>query len=281
MKISQNSNFGVKMKKILISNDDGYQAKGLRCLVEMLKPLGCDILVCAPDGGRSGQSLAFSVTDYLTLKKRHEEEGLTIWSCSGTPVDCIKIALNQLCADTPDLIIAGINHGDNGSVNTKYSGTMGACMEGCMKHIPSIAFSLCDHDPNADFSLMVPYVQKITRAVLENGLPDYVCLNVNCPATNPDSLGQDANAKTFKEYKGIRICRMTKSSWINEIVKCDHPRQFPYYWMVGSYRNDEPQAEDTDNWAVNNGYVAITPTQVDVTAYEAMDYVKEMLKQEG
>lgn len=269
-------NFGF-VKRILISNDDGYHAKGIRSLVEMLKPLGCEITVCTPDGGRSGQSCAFTVTNYLTLKRRKDWDGATVYSCSGTPVDCIKIALNQLYDEKPDLVISGINHGDNGSVNTHYSGTMGACLEGCMKRIPSIAFSLCDHDPEADFSLMTPYVQQIVKAVLENGLPEYVCLNVNCPATNPHTISPDPNFKAFSEYKGIKICRMTHSSWVNEIDKRDHPRGFPYYWMVGNYRNDEPQATDTDNWAINNGYVAVTPTHVDVTAYEAMASIKDIL----
>ncbi|MCF0192327.1 MAG: 5'/3'-nucleotidase SurE [Prevotella sp.] len=268
-----------KLKRILISNDDGYQAKGLRCLLEMLKPLNCEIIVCAPDGPRSGQSCAFSVTNYLTLQKRSEEKNITVYSCSGTPVDCIKIALDQIYEQKPDLVIAGINHGDNGSVNSKYSGTMGACMEGCMKRIPSIAFSLCDHDPDADFSLMTPYVQQIVQTVLDNGLPEYVCLNVNCPNTNPNSPNPDPNGKAVSEYKGIKVCRMAKSSWEKEIVKCDHPRHFPYYWMVGSYRNDEPEATDTDNWAVNNGYVAITPTQVDVTAYEHMAQIAQLFVQ--
>ena len=266
--------------KILISNDDGYNAKGLRSLLEMLKPLGHELLVCAPDGARSGQSCAFSVTDYLTLKKREEYDNVQIWSCSGTPVDCVKIAISELCKEKPDMVISGINHGDNGSVNSRYSGTMGACLEGCMKHIPSIAFSLCDHDPNADFTAMTPYVLQIVKAVAENGLPDSVCLNVNCPATNPNSQNPDPNGKAFSEYKGIRVCRMARSSWTREVTKCDHPRRFPYYWLVGSYQNDEPEAEDTDNWAVNHGYVSITPTQVDVTAYEAMETVREMMKAE-
>ncbi|MCF0202242.1 MAG: 5'/3'-nucleotidase SurE [Bacteroidaceae bacterium] len=264
-------------KTVLVSNDDGYQAKGINALVDMLEPLGLDIIVCAPESARSGQSRAFSVSNYLTIKKRLQRDGLAVYSCSGTPVDCIKIALSEICTRKPDLVVSGINHGDNGSVNTHYSGTMGACMEGCMKHIPSIAFSLCDHDPDADFSLMTPYVRKITQAVLDNGLPDLVCLNVNCPATNPNSRMPDPNGRAFSEYKGIKVARMAKSAWYNEVVKCQHPRNFPYYWLTGSYSNDEPQAEDTDNWAVNNGYVAITPTKVDVTAYEAYGFIKDIL----
>ena len=152
--------------------------------------------------------------------------------------------------------VGGINHGDNGSVNTHYSGTMGVVMEGAMKLIPSVAFSLCDHADDADFEPLRPYVQKITAQVLQEGLPQGVCLNVNFPLV--------------EAYRGVRMCRMARGRWINEITTCHHPRGYDYYWMVGSYQNDEPEAEDTDNWALTHGYIAITPTHVDVTDYQAL-----------
>ena len=133
-----------KRPLILISNDDGFQSKGINCLIDMVRDLG-DIIVCAPDGGRSGYACAFSAKEYLLLEKVREEEGLQVWSCTGTPVDSLKMALNRVVPRTPDLVLAGINHGDNASVNTHYSGTMGVAMEGCMKYIPSVAYSLCDH----------------------------------------------------------------------------------------------------------------------------------------
>ena len=189
-----------------------------------------------------------------------KEEGVEVWSCNGTPVDCVKMALAELCPRKPDMVIGGINHGDNGSVNTHYSGTMGVTMEGCMKYIPSVAFSLCDHRADADFRPLEPLVRQITQRVLSEGLPQGVCLNVNFPLVS--------------EYKGVRVCRMAKGTWANEVSKCHHPRGYDYWWMVGHYRNDEPEAEDTDNWALNHGYVAITPTRVDVTAYKAMETIK-------
>ena len=252
-----------KRPLILISNDDGYQAKGIRCLIEMVRPLA-DVLVCAPDSARSGFACAFSATEPLTLTKRYEEPGVQVWSCSGTPVDCVKLALAELCGQRrPQMVIGGINHGDNASVNTHYSGTMGVTMEGCMKYIPSVAFSLCDHRADADFAPMEPYVKAITQRVLAQGLPKGVCLNVNFPVA--------------REFKGVRICRMALGTWGNEVQKCRHPRGHDYWWMVGSYTNDEPEAADTDNWALRHGYVAITPTCLDVTAYEAMEGLKDLI----
>ena len=251
----------MKFKKptILISNDDGYQAKGINDLIAMLSDLA-DIFVCAPDSARSGYSCAFTANDHLRLRLRHEEPGVTVWSCNGTPVDCVKLALHEFFTDRrPDMIIGGINHGDNASVNTHYSGTMGVTVEGCLKYIPSVAFSLCDYHEDADFSPMRPLIRQLVLRILRDGLPRGVCLNVNFP------LG---------EVKGVRVCRMAFGTWYDECVKQHHPRGYDYYWMVGKYRNDEPEAEDTDNWALTHGYVAITPTHIDVTHYEMLDEMK-------
>ena len=265
---------------ILISNDDGYQAKGINELIDMLRPLA-DLLVCAPDGARSGYSCAFSAELPLRLTLQREEPGLAVWSSNGTPVDCVKLALSQLADRRPAMVVGGINHGDNGSVNSHYSGTMGAVMEGCMKYIPSVAFSLCDHRADADFEPLRPYVVKYTRYVLQHGLPKGVCLNINFPLLEErgerreerevSSIGE---RREEREYRGVRVCRMAHGSWLNEITTCHHPRGYDYHWMVGHYQNDEPEAEDTDNWALAHGYVAITPTTFDVTAYEAMDQIK-------
>ena len=250
-----------KKPLILISNDDGYHSKGLRSLIEMLSGMAY-LIICAPESARSGFSCAFSAATPLRLKLRRKGEGYEMWSCSGTPVDCVKIALSQLCADRkPDLVIGGINHGDNASVNSHYSGTMGVTLEGCMKYIPSIAFSICDHSDDADFTPLTDIVKKITKRVLEEGLPKGVCLNVNFPVTE-------------NGFKGIKVCRMAYGTWGNEVVKCNHPRGYNYYWMVGEYTNDEPTAEDTDNWALTHDYVAITPTTIDVTAYEMIEQMK-------
>ena len=242
---------------ILISNDDGYAAKGINSLVAMVRDLA-DVLVCAPDSARSGYSCAFSATLPLTLHQRHQEEEVEIWSCNGTPVDCVKLAMAELCPDRrPALVLGGINHGDNASVNSHYSGTMGVVREGCMKSIPSAAFSLCDHRDDADFEPLRPYVRRMVARVLTEGLPEGVCLNVNFPK--------------LPSFRGVKVCRMTKGIWYNEVEKCHHPRNYDYWWMVGHYANLEPESDDTDEWALDHGYVAVTPTRIDVTAYDMLD----------
>lgn len=289
--ISTTDNKGGRRPLILISNDDGFEANGIRALVDMVRPFG-DVVVCAPDGPRSGFSCAFTAVDPLTLQRvpnarflrndysdceEEPDSSLSVWSCSGTPVDAVKLAIDQFCLDhddpshcsfpearlgrMPDLILGGINHGDNSTVNNHYSGTMGVAMEGCMKYIPSIAFSTCYYNHDANLEPLRPYVQQIVRRVLDEGLPRGICLNVNFPAR--------------EVFEGVRVCRMTYGQWVNEVVRRPHPRGYDYYWMVGQYRNDEPDAEDTDQWALNHGFVAITPTHMDVTAYAFMDHLRE------
>lgn len=239
---------------ILISNDDGYHSKGLNSLLDMLSDMA-DLIVCAPESARSGFSCAFSAAVPLRLKLRRKRDGVEVWSCNGTPVDCVKLALDRFCKERmPDMVIGGINHGDNASVNTHYSGTMGIATEGCMKYIPSVAFSLCDSRDDADFRPLRPLIRQITAKVLADGLPEGVCLNVNFPLTDT--------------FKGVRVCRMAKGTWGRECVQMHHPHGYDYYWMTGEYTNDEPDADDTDNWALTHGYVAITPTTIDVTSYE-------------
>lgn len=246
---------------ILISNDDGYHSGGIRYLVEFLNDMA-DILVCAPDGGRSGYSRAFSAVPPLYLKRCENILDAEVWSCSGTPVDCVKIALDQLTPHrTPSLIIGGINHGDNSTVNNHYSGTMGVAIEGCLKYIPSIAFSTCDYNPSADLSAMRDYVRKITSKVLVEGLPKGICLNVNFPQGD--------------HFQGVKVCRMGYGSWINEVVRNVHPRGYTYYWMAGDYRDDEPDATDNDRWALAHQYIAVTPTKIDVTSYEMLSKMKD------
>lgn len=245
---------------ILISNDDGYHSPGIHALVDMVSDLA-DVMVCAPEAARSGFSCAFSAVDYLRLKRRNDIGTAQVWSCSGTPVDCVKLALDQLCPNRrPDLILGGINHGDNSSVNNHYSGTMGIAMEGCMKYIPSVAFSSCYYNEDANLEPVRPYVVRLVKKVLTEGLPKGVCLNVNFPAE--------------ESFRGFKVCRMTYGRWVDEIVTARHPRGYDYYWVVGRYQNDEPENTDTDQWALNHGYVAVTPTTMDVTAYEFLSKIK-------
>lgn len=244
----------------MISNDDGYHSPGIHALVDMVSNLA-DVLVCAPEAARSGFSCAFSAVDYLRLKRRNDIGTAQVWSCSGTPVDCVKLALDQLCPNRrPDLILGGINHGDNSSVNNHYSGTMGIAMEGCMKYIPSVAFSSCYYNEDANLEPVRPYVVRLVKKVLTEGLPKGVCLNVNFPAE--------------ESFRGFKVCRMTYGRWVDEIVTARHPRGYDYYWVVGRYQNDEPENTDTDQWALNHGYVAVTPTTMDVTAYEFLSKIK-------
>lgn len=244
---------------VLLSNDDGFQAKGLNELIKSLRDIA-DLIVVAPDGPRSGASCSITSVLPIHYVKLYEEEGLIIYKCSGTPVDCVKLGLHALVPHIPDMIIGGINHGDNSSVNVHYSGTMGVVIEGCLKGISSVGFSICNHASDADFSVTLPYVRKIVQVVLEKKLPIGTCLNVNFPNT--------------EVIKGIRICRQTKGNWINEFAECNHPKNSGYYWLTGLFQNVEPNSEDTDHWALDNGYVAITPTQIDVTAYRLVDEMK-------
>ncbi len=240
---------------ILISNDDGYRAKGINQLVDMVRDLG-DILVCAPTEVRSGKSRAFSM-ESLRFERVSSEPGLDVWACDGTPVDCVKMALSELCAERqPDLILGGINHGSNASTNSHYSGTVGIAIEGAMKRIPSIAFSLCDFDEDADFEPLRKVVRQTVQEVLAEGLPPYVCLNVNCPVP---TTGE------------IVWARMAWGHWVKEVIKCHHPaRDYDYYFMAGHYECAEPEATDTDDWALEHGQIAITPLTVDSTAYDLL-----------
>ena len=244
---------------ILLSNDDGYQAKGLNELINTLRPLG-DIVVAAPDGPRSGASASLTSESPVRSYKVREEEGLVVYKCTGTPVDCVKLAMYALVPREPQLVIGGINHGDNSAVNVHYSGTMGVVIEGCLKGIPSIGFSLCNHDKDADFTPLLPYVYRITETVLSKGLPKGTCLNVNFPKESP--------------YQGMRVFRQTDGVWTNEWKKCEHPRGGYYYWLTGRFVNHEPENTETDFWGVNHGYVAITPTQIDMTAYGLLEEMK-------
>lgn len=244
---------------LFLSNDDGVNAKGLRELIGVLRPLA-DLVVVAPDGPRSGSAGAITSERPIRCSLVEQEPGLLIYKCTGSPVDCVKLGLHDMVERIPDLVIGGINHGDNSSVNVHYSGTMGVVIEGCLKKIPSIGFSLCNHNVDADFSATLPYVRAIVEKTLDEGLPVGTCLNVNFP---------DA-----REYKGIRICRQTDGVWTKEFVKRDHPRGGNYYWLTGEYENLEPESEDTDHWALDHQYVAITPTQIDVTAYTLLEKMK-------
>lgn len=244
---------------ILITNDDGVNAPGILVLTKLMMQLG-EVLVVAPDGPRSGQSNAITVNEPIKAKLIEKEEGITRYSCTGTPTDCVKLAFDSLAEKEIDLVVAGINHGSNSAINVIYSGTMGATLEGCEHGVPSIGFSLCDHAYHADFSHFEPHMLTIAKETLKNGLPENVCLNVNAP---------------IGPLKGIRTVRQCKGRWMKEFEKRTDPHGREYYWLTGHFHNFEPDAEDTDEWSLANGYVSVVPTSIDMTAHEFIEEMKE------
>ena len=251
-----------KEKLILVTNDDGIEAKGLKTLVDILKPFG-RILVVAPWQPSSGMSHAITVKYPLRLRVVENGEIHKYYSCSGTPVDCVKMALSVLLNnEKADLVVSGINHGSNASASVFYSGTMAAAMEGGIVGIPSIGFSLADYSLDADFSATGNYIRLIVENTIKHGLPSGVALNVNIPAVGQENI------------KGIKICRQTRGYWQEEFDKRTDPGQHDYYWLTGEFVNLEPDAEDTDEWALKNNYISIVPVPVDLTSYTGIEALK-------
>jgi 5'-nucleotidase len=243
-----------KKPLILVTNDDGIYAKGIRCLVEALRPFG-EVVVVAPDSPRSAQSNALTIGELLRVRKVSVFEGIEAYECSGTPVDCVKIARRTLLKDRPiALCVSGINHGSNASINVIYSGTMSAAMEASIGGIKAIGFSALDFSSDADFSASQHIVAQLVPWALANDLGGKQLWNVNIPkiATN--------------ELKGIRFCRQAKAHWVEEYVERTDPNGRNYYWLTGKFINED-QGEDTDIWALENGYVSIVPCQFDLTDY--------------
>lgn len=249
-----------KRPLIFITNDDGDTAKGISVLTELMLPLG-DVVVMAPDGPRSAQSNALTVTHPLRFKLIEEREGLKRYSCNGTPTDCVKLSLSEIFDDRrPDMLVSGINHGSNAAINVIYSGTMGAVLEGCENMIPSVGFSISDYSPDADFSELSTYVTTIAKKVLADGLPHGVCLNVNAPKG---------------AINGMKVVRQCDGRWTREYSKRVDPFGRAYFWLTGEFENHEPEAEDTDEWLLAKGYVSIVPTKIDLTAHELLKEMSE------
>lgn len=244
---------------IFITNDDSFRSKGIKLLISLMQKFG-DVVVVAPSHQQSGKSHSITVHDPLRYHKIEESEGYKAYICSGTPVDCVKIAFNILFKDIkPDLVVSGINHGSNASINTIYSGTMAAVFEGCAEGIPSIGFSLDSSNPEADFTHCIPLINKITKEVLENGLDDMVCLNVNFPE---------------KEIKGLKVCHQAKAYWNEDFLERKDPTGQSYYWLTGVY-NCQDENAGADYNALQEGYCSITPMQVDFTAYQVIESYKK------
>ncbi|MBN1108844.1 MAG: 5'/3'-nucleotidase SurE [Bacteroidales bacterium] len=247
---------------ILLTNDDGLYAAGLRTLLEVIEEFGKVVMISTMES-QSGMSQALTVKTPLRVKLIEETETRKVYTCNGTPTDSVKLAVNQLLERMPDLVVSGINHGANASVSILYSGTMAAALEGCLYGITSVGFSLNSFSPAADFSVCREYVRTVMRILINEKLPPGVCLNVNIPAT------------TAEEIKGIRVCRQSKGNWKEEFEKRKDPMGRTYYWLTGFFQNHEPDSTDTDEWALANNYVSVVPVTVDMTAHWYLSELKD------
>lgn len=255
-----------KEKLILVTNDDGYDSKGLGAAIEVARTFG-RVVVVAPETMQSGMSHAITMYNPLYLRRVRQEPGLEVYALSGTPVDCVKMAFDYLLRDERiDLVISGINHGSNSAINVLYSGTMGAAIEGCFYGCPTVGLSLDDHRADADFEGAVVYGKRIVEQILSGTVELPLCLNVNVPVGAPEAL------------QGLRLCRQNKGFWREEFFRHEDPRGREYFWLTGDFVNGEPQAEDTDEWALTHGYVSLVPIHTDLTDYRQLKNLAEIVK---
>ena len=239
-----------------MTNDDGITAKGILSLIEVMKEFG-DVVVVAPDSPQSGMGHAVTINGILRLEEVKSIDSVEAWACTGTPVDCVKLAIYHVMHRKPDLLVSGINHGANSSINVIYSGTMSAAVEGAVENIPSMGFSLLDHAADADFEVAKDVARILTANILKNGLNGGTCLNVNIPKL------------TRNELKGIKVCRQAKAFWEDAFEKRIDPSGKPYFWLTGEFNNTD-KGEDTDEWALHNGYASVVPVHYDLTAHHVM-----------
>ncbi len=245
---------------ILVTNDDGITAPGIRTLIAVMNTIG-DVVVVAPDSPQSGMGHAITVNDTLYCRRENIDNGPQVeYSTSGTPADCVKLAKHEILDRVPDLCVSGINHGSNSSINVIYSGTMSAAIEAGIEGIPAIGFSLCDYSWEANFEPLMPFVKSITKHVLKNGLPEGVVLNVNFP-------------RDVENIKGIKACRQARGNWEEAFDKRQSPHGQDYYWLSGKFINLD-SGDDTDTWALNHGYASVVPTQFDLTDYTSLNAIK-------
>lgn len=249
-----------KKPVILITNDDSYSASGLRKLIKLMRPLG-HVVVVASDQVMSGMGHAITIKTPLRMRKVADEPDYQEYVCNGTPVDCVKLGSQVVLKAKPDLLVSGINHGSNASINVIYSGTMAAVLEACIDGIPAVGYSLLDYSLDANFDHVDDFVVKIAKKVLAESLPIGVCLNVNLPAISDE------------KPKGIKICRQAHARWIEEFDSRLDPRGGDYHWLTGKFENDD-LAEDTDQHALGDNYVSVVPVQYDLTAYKALKEIE-------
>lgn len=245
---------------ILVTNDDGIKAKGIRSLIEVAREFG-DVWVVAPDGPQSGTGHAITIHNILRLEEVKDVEGIREFSCTGTPVDCVKLAIYRILKRRPALLLSGINHGPNHSINIIYSGTMSAALEGALEGIPSVGFSLFNHHAEADFSAAKRVARTIIANALEFGIPEHTCLNVNIPDL------------PYEEIQGLKVCRQARAWWEDDFQPRKDPSGKIYYWITGNFKNHDP-SDDTDVWALDNGFVSVVPVHFDLTAHHALGHYK-------
>lgn len=248
-------------QNILISNDDGINAKGLRALIEVASHYG-KVTVVAPEAGMSGMSHAITMNTPLYLRTIKESENVNIYACHGTPVDCIKIAIDYLMKEPPTLILSGINHGSNSNMSVVYSGTMGAAMEGAICSVPSIGFSILTHSAKADFSASKKIARLIIERVIANNSNRAMCLNVNIPNI------------PISDIKGIVPCRQALGYWYEDFTKQTNPRGLDYFWLTGQFCPSLPESVDDDEYLLNQNFVTIVPVKTDMTDYKQLDELK-------
>jgi 5'-nucleotidase len=246
---------------ILVTNDDGIYAPGITTLAKIAARFG-RIVVVAPDKPQSGMGHAITINSTLRIQKTNFHKAELEYSCTGTPVDCVKMAINHILKRKPDMILSGINHGSNSSINVIYSGTMSAAIEGALEGTPSIGFSLCDYGMEADFSQAEKFVERIIAQNLEQPMPPGVCLNVNIPRLKKE------------DFKGIKVARQARANWVERFEERHDPYGREYYWLTGEFVNFEPESADTDEWALANGYISVVPTHADLTAHSYLEHLK-------
>lgn len=251
-----------KRPLILVTNDDGVTAKGIASLVQVAKQFG-DVVVIAPDKPQSGMGHAITISQPLHLSTVDLFDEVKTYACSGTPVDCVKLGVYEILHRKPDVLLSGINHGENTSTNVLYSGTMSAAVEGAMENIPSLGFSLKDFDPQADFSAAQEVVKRMLTYVLNNALPPHTCLNVNVPKVS------------ISELKGIKWCKQAHAFWEDRFDKRLDQFGRPYYWLTGDFECKTNDVE-SDLYAIQQGYASVVPTQFDLTHYEALNQLKKI-----
>lgn len=243
---------------ILVTNDDSVHAKGIKALVEAVKPLG-DVIVVGPDKAMSGMGHAITVNDPLRYRKSNNFGDVPAYAVSGTPVDCVKLGTRVIIDRQPDLIVSGINHGSNASVNIIYSGTMAAVLEGCLSGIPSIGFSLMNFSPDADFEPCIPFAREIVKNALEDRIPKGICLNVNFPSV-PEG-----------QINGVKVCRQSNASWKEVFDHRQDPHGRHYYWLTGEFVESDT-VEGTDLGALKNNFVSVVPVHYDLTAHQYLNH---------